>query len=179
MTAAVASAPERRRIQPILVPDDEAVPAQPSLVTVVAEAAPIEIPPVAPGRRIWVSLDDTYEFSYNKLLADRGIRVAGSAKRSKQAPQQLGDGRELMDGLKGDRGVHIEPSLACSHTKLASRYSGATCSSCTKTLPQHDCTAQHFNLLRTVSTLVLVQRRTYRTFRQSATTLLFVAAPHL
>jgi hypothetical protein len=105
MDAAVASARKRRRIQPIPVPDDEVVPAQLPPATVVTESATKEIPAPSPGRRMWASLDDTFDFSYKKLLADRGIKMAGSCKRNKQASQQFGDGLELLDGLKADRGV--------------------------------------------------------------------------
>lgn len=104
---AAQNPPKRRRIQPVPVEDDEAAAPQLPAATLVAEAPAREVPPPAAGRRIWVSLDDTYDHSWRKILAERGIKVAGNAGKRTKAPAatQPEARRDLTAMLAADRGA--------------------------------------------------------------------------
>lgn len=85
---------KRRRIAPIPVDESaEAANPLPAVAIVTKHVNNVDVPSPEPGRRIWVSLTDGYDFNYRKLLQQKGARLVDPFRLQEQgAPGRIGHG---------------------------------------------------------------------------------------
>eukprot|EP00892_Ulva_mutabilis_P008981 jgi/Ulvmu1/6455/UM003_0085.1 len=76
---------KRRRIAPIAVDESaEAANPLPAVAVVTQHVNNSDVPAPEPGRRMWVSLSDGYDFNYRKLLQQKGARLADPFRQHEQ-----------------------------------------------------------------------------------------------
>jgi len=76
---------KRRRIAPIPVDESaEALNPLPAVAIVTQHVNNSDVPAPEPGRRIWVSLSDGYDFNYRKLLQQKGARLVDPFRQHEQ-----------------------------------------------------------------------------------------------
>ena len=127
MTQAPQQAKPRRRIAPVPVTDDDAAAqtaaALPAPTLQAADEQPEDvvmrapIPPVAPGRRIFVPLSkENYVINYKKLIFEHGVTLEDlkhpPGERNAHAQEEAhGAQDDLVSALAADRGA----ATVCSH----------------------------------------------------------------
>lgn len=91
---------KKRRIQPIAVDEDAELEVA-TLPVPAFSAQPTDstriVDPPEEGRRIWVSLDDGYDFSYKKILQHKGVKPCSRAKDASGSQQAM----PAMPGMPG------------------------------------------------------------------------------
>ena len=111
---------KKRRIQPIAVDEDAeleiatlpvpAFSAQPTDSTRIVDQ-PEE------GRRVWVSLDDGYDFNYKKILQHKGVKPHCRAKDAPGAQQMMPTmpgmpgSSQTEEGTPGEQGMDTVPII--------------------------------------------------------------------
>lgn len=108
---------KKRRIQPIAVDDDAELDANATLPVPAFSAQPTDstrlVDPPEEGRRIWVSLDEGYDFNYKKILQSKGIKPTCRAKEAPDAqvmpamPGMPGPSAHMGEGKPGEQGTII------------------------------------------------------------------------
>lgn len=108
MTVAV----KRRRIAPIPVDDSsEAANPLPSVAIVTRHVNNLDVAPPEPGRRMWVSLADGYDFNYRKLLQQKGAKVPDPPFQQSETAvhgKSQADGPQMgLEGASQEHGAFI------------------------------------------------------------------------
>lgn len=132
---------KKRRIQPIAV-DDDAEPDVATLPVPAFSAQPTDstriVDPPEEGRRIWVSLDEGYDFNYKKLLQSKGVKLTFRAKDAAGIqvmpgmPSMPGFSTPIAEGKQGEQGG--DPYLLCFSLTSRAIRSVCTPGSCVGTL---------------------------------------------
>lgn len=107
---------KKRRIQPIAVDEDTELEVA-TLPVPAFSAQPTDstriVDPPEEGRRVWVGLDEGYEFNYKKILQHKGVKPTCRAKDAPSTqvmpamPGMPGPSTQVEAGKPGEQGVDI------------------------------------------------------------------------
>lgn len=107
---------KRRRIAPVPVDETaEAANPLPDVAIVTRHVNNSEVPPPEPGRRMWVSLSDGYDFNYRKLLQQKGARPADPSRQREQGVHGRSTHAEAKSGDRED--ASKEHGTLCARTE--------------------------------------------------------------
>lgn len=102
---------KRRRIAPIPVDESaEAANPLPAVAIVTQHVNNSDVPSPEPGRRVWVSLSDGYDFNYRKVLQQKGARLADPFRQRQDAPGRIAHAETTAgdrEAASQEHGVYI------------------------------------------------------------------------